>query len=78
MLGGGYGSYDKFMINGSISDSNIFGSGLRLALSADLSSKSSVYDLSLSNPSINDSDYNGQISIYRKDYEIENQDMMKI
>ncbi|KAB0620428.1 outer membrane protein assembly factor BamA [Aliarcobacter skirrowii CCUG 10374] len=70
MLGGGYGSYDKFMINGSISDSNIFGSGLRLALSADLSSRSSVYDLSLSNPSINDSDYNGQISIYRKDYEI--------
>ncbi len=28
MLGGGYGSYDKLMINGSVSDTNIFGSGL--------------------------------------------------
>ena len=26
----GYGSYDKLMINGSVSDTNIFGSGLTL------------------------------------------------
>ncbi|TLS94648.1 outer membrane protein assembly factor BamA [Aliarcobacter thereius] len=70
MLGGGYGSYDKFMINGSISDSNIFGSGLRLALSADISKRSNVYELSLSNPAINDSDYNGSITAFRRDYEI--------
>ncbi|OCL85066.1 Outer membrane protein assembly factor BamA precursor [Arcobacter porcinus] len=70
MLGGGYGSYDKFMINGSISDSNIFGSGLRLALSADISKRSNVYELSLSNPAIYDSDYNGSITAFRRDYEI--------
>ncbi len=39
MLGGGYGSYDKLMINGSVSDTNIFGSGLTLSLSGDLSKR---------------------------------------
>ncbi|XPV54936.1 MAG: POTRA domain-containing protein [Halarcobacter ebronensis] len=30
ILGGGYGSYDKMMVNASINDNNIFGSGLCL------------------------------------------------
>ncbi len=64
MLGGGYGSYDKFMVNGSISDANIFGSGLALGLSADLSKRSSRFELSLKNPAINDSDYNGEVEVH--------------
>ena len=70
MLGGGYGSYDKFMVNGSISDANIFGSGLALGLSADLSKRSSRFELSLKNPAINDSDYNGEIEIHSTKNEI--------
>lgn len=70
MLGGGYGSYDKLMVNGSISDANIFGSGLALSLSADLSSRTSKYELSLKNPSIRDSDYNGEAEIHATDYKL--------
>lgn len=70
MLGGGYGSYDKFMLNGSVSDANIFGSGLALALSADLSKRSSKFELSLRNPAIRDSDYNGEIEIHSTNSEI--------
>ncbi|AXK48755.1 outer membrane protein assembly factor BamA [Aliarcobacter trophiarum LMG 25534] len=64
MLGGGYGSYDKLMINGSVSDTNIFGSGLTLSLSGDLSKRSNRYEVALKNPSINDSDYNGDIEAH--------------
>ena len=70
MLGGGYGSYDKFMVNGSISDVNIFGSGLALGLSADLSARSNRFELSLKNPAINDSDYNGEVEVHSTESEI--------
>lgn len=70
MLGGGYGSYDKFMVNGSVSDANIFGSGLALSLSADLSKRSNRYELSLKNPAIRDSDYNGEVEIHSTENEI--------
>jgi len=69
MIGGGYGSYDKFMVSGAISDSNIFGSGLGLSLSADVSRRSNRYELSLKNPSINDSEYNGEIEVHSTEIE---------
>ncbi len=70
MLGGGYGSYDKIMVNGSISEVNMFGSGLALGLSADLSSRSSRFEVSLKNPAINDSDYNGEVEAHNSKNEI--------
>ncbi len=70
MLGGGYGSYDKLMVNGSISEVNMFGSGLGLGLSADLSARSSRFEVSLKNPAINDSDYNGEVEIHNSESEI--------
>ena len=70
MLGGGYGSYDKLMVNGSITEVNMFGSGLGLGLSADLSARSSRFELSLKNPAINDSDYNGEVEIHNSESEI--------
>ncbi|MDY3205460.1 MAG: outer membrane protein assembly factor BamA [Arcobacter sp.] len=70
MLGGGYGSYDKFMVNGSISDVNIFGSGMALGLSADLSARSNRFELSLKNPAIRDSDYNGEVEVHSTESEI--------
>ena len=70
MLGGGYGSYDKFMVNGSINEVNLFGSGLGVGLSADLSARTSKFELSLKNPAINDSDYNGEVEIHSTESEI--------
>lgn len=70
MLGGGYGSYDKVMVNGSITEVNMFGSGLGLGLSADLSARSSRFELSLKNPAINDSDYNGEVEVHSTEAEI--------
>ncbi len=70
MLGGGYGSYDKVMVNGSITEVNMFGSGLGLGLSADLSARSNRFELSLKNPAINDSDYNGEVEVHSTEAEI--------
>ena len=69
-LGGGYGSYDKIMVSGSVKDSNVFGSGLGVGISADLSANSSEFSLNLSNPSINDSKFNGDIEAHNSDNEI--------
>ena len=70
MLGGGYGSYDKVMVNGSITEVNMFGSSLGLGLSADVSARSNRFELSLKNPAINDSDYNGEVEIHSTEAEI--------
>ena len=70
MLGGGYGSYDKMMVNGSITEVNMFGSGLGLGLSADLSARTSKFQLTLKNPAIRDSDYNGEVEIHSSQAEI--------
>ncbi len=79
ILGGGYGSYDKLMVNASINDNNIFGSGLSLGLSTELSSKESMFQFTLRNPSIADSKYNGDIEIHNSDNEIsrDNYDLNK-
>lgn len=65
ILGGGYGSYDGWMINASVSDKNIFGSGLDLAFSLDHSGKKDTAKISLNNPSLNDGIYNGSFSFYK-------------
>lgn len=74
IIGGGYGSYDGFMINASINDKNIFGSGLNLGFSVDHSSKRDTFDISLINPSINDSIYSGSVNLYSKESVIDNTD----
>jgi len=71
ILGGGYGSYDGFIINASIQDRNIFGSGLNLGFSIDTSDKRNNYSLSLANPAIRDSEYNGKIKLYSSTLEID-------
>lgn len=69
-LGGGYGSSEKLMISGTIKDKNVFGSGLDVGLSADLSATKSKFALSLTNPAINDSEYNGSFEIHNSNSEI--------
>jgi len=65
VLGGGYGSYDGWMINASVNDKNIFGSGLDLGFSMEHSGKKDTAKISLNNPALNDGIYNGSFSIYK-------------
>ncbi len=65
VLGGGYGNYEGWMINASVNDKNIFGSGLDLGFSLDHSSKKDTAKISLNNPALNDGIYSGSFSIYK-------------
>lgn len=69
-LGGGYGSADKLMISASLSDKNVFGSGLGIGINADLSARQNKFALSITNPAINDSEYTGRFEIHNTETEI--------
>jgi len=66
VFGGGYSSYDGWMINASVNDKNLFGSGIDLGLSFEHSSKKDTATISIKNPSLYDSIYNGSLNIYKK------------
>ncbi len=72
IIGGGYGSYEGWMINGSISDKNIFGSGLDLGFAVDYSKIETDLSISVTNPAIRDSKWSGTVSIYDRNSEIDN------
>ena len=72
-VGGGYGSYDGFLINLGINDKNILGSGLNLGFSIEHSSKKNNYTISLSNPAIKDSVYSGNANIHQNEILSEDQ-----
>ncbi len=72
ILGGGYGSYDGFMVNAAINEKNLFGSGIALSISTDLSKRKSDLSLKLTNPAIRDSKYSGDLDIHSDSSEIEN------
>ncbi|MBU1668462.1 outer membrane protein assembly factor BamA [bacterium] len=67
--GGGYGSYQGAMVSASLSDRNIFGSGINAAISFDISKISVNYSLSFNNPRVWDSDYSLGVNIYQSEYE---------
>jgi len=67
VVGGGYGSYDGWLVNMSVNDKNILGSGLNLDVSYEHSSKKDNYTLSLANPAIRDSIYNGSVNIHQNE-----------
>lgn len=67
--GGGYGSYEGLMVNASISDRNIFGSGINTTLGFEISKISTNYNLSFVNPKVWDSMYSMSVSVYKRDYE---------
>jgi len=76
-LGGGFGSYDGWLVNVSVNDKNILGSGLNLGISFEHSSKKDNYTLSLANPAINDSEYSGSADIHQNESVITNSDAKK-
>jgi len=67
--GGGYGSYEGLMVNASISDKNLFGSGINTTLGFEISKISKNYNLSFVNPKVWDSMYSLGLSLYKRDYE---------
>lgn len=71
IVGGGYGSYDGFMVNASVKDKNIFGSGIGVGFSIDYSSKKTSFEVSATNPAINDSKYSGSFNIHKKESEVD-------
>ncbi len=67
--GGGYGSYEGLMVNASVSDKNIFGSGINTTLGFEISKISHNYNLSFVNPKVWDSMYSLGVNFYKNDYE---------
>jgi len=67
--GGGYGSYEGLMLNASISNKNLFGSGLNTTLGFDISKISKNFNLSFVNPKIWDSMYSMSFALYKRDYQ---------
>ena len=69
MAGLSYGSYDGFGINASISDRNLFGTGIGYSLTLERSKKSHNYSLSVTDPRVFDSLYSLSVGIYHQKYE---------
>ncbi|MRI83298.1 MAG: outer membrane protein assembly factor BamA [Nitratiruptor sp.] len=69
MIGGGYSSYEGFIINAAINDRNIFGSGINGSLSVDFSSKSFRFNLGIYNPRVFDSEYSLGLNAYNTEFE---------
>ncbi|WP_457606394.1 outer membrane protein assembly factor BamA [Nitratifractor sp.] len=67
----GYGSYDGFMINASLSERNILGSGIAGSLTLDYGQKSHNYALSFTDPRLFNTLFSLSVGIYdsRNEYE---------
>ena len=68
-LGGGYGSYEGLMVNASVSDRNLFGTGITGSIGFDVSKISPSYNISFVNPKVWDSMYSLGVSFYKRKYE---------
>lgn len=68
MFGLGYGSYDKLMVNASIRERNLFGTGQSGQLYADWSYRRQLVNLTLSNPRVLDSQYSLSASVFHSLY----------
>ncbi|QCD53191.1 outer membrane protein assembly factor BamA [Campylobacter sp. RM16192] len=70
----GYGSSDGLLLNASISDTNVFGSGMKGVFSIDRSDNELSGQIGLTNPRIFDSEYSLGGTIYANDYDWDNYD----
>lgn len=70
-VGGGYGDYNGLSFDASVSDRNIFGSGINAGLNFKTSRFTKSYSINFSNPRLNDSDYSGSMSLYIREFELE-------
>lgn len=79
-IGGGigYGSSDGLLLNANLSDSNIFGSGLKAGVDVERSDKELTGRISLTNPRVWDSLYSLSGSVYSQDSDYYDYDEKKI
>lgn len=68
MAGLGYGSYDKFMVNGSLRERNLFGTGIGVSFQINWSKYNQLYNVGLSNPRIFDSEYSASVNVFHSYY----------
>lgn len=64
-VGAGYSSYQGFVFNGQVQQSNLFGRGQKLGVSLDLSKQNSVFRLSFTEPYFMDTEWSVGGDIYR-------------
>lgn len=62
--GVGYGSYDGFMVNASVSDRNLFGTGIAGSLTLDYGQKSHNYALSFTDPRVFNTLFSLSMGVY--------------
>ncbi len=74
-IGGGYSSYDKFVIMGDITERNFLGKGQRVTLSARLGARTTRYALNFFDPYFRDSRYSMGWSLYN--FELQYDDFTK-
>ena len=70
----GYGSSDGLLLNASLSDTNVFGSGMKGVISVDRSDNELSGQIGLTNPRIFDSEYSLGGTLYANDYDWNNYD----
>jgi outer membrane protein insertion porin family len=68
-IGAGYSSADKLILMGQIAENNFFGRGDTLSLSANVSGKSSRYNLGYTNPHLNDSPLSWGVDLFSTERE---------
>lgn len=68
MFGLGYGSYDRLMVNASIRERNLFGTGQSGQIYADWSYRRQLVNVSLTNPRVLDSKYSASFSVFHSLY----------
>ena len=68
-VGAGYSSVDGFIAQGSVTQENFLGRGLRLNLAASLGGESTTYQLGLTNPYFLDMDLTLGFELYKTDRE---------
>lgn len=65
IFGLGFGSYDQLMINASIKERNLFGTGITLQFYVNWSKYTQLYNIGLVNPRLFDTLYNASINVYK-------------
>ncbi len=70
-IGGGYSSYDKFIIMADITERNFLGKGQRVRLAARLGARTSRYSLNFFDPYFKDSRYSLGWSLYDIEFQYE-------
>lgn len=65
VFGVGYGSYDKLMVNASLKERNLFGTGITVQFYVNWSEKTKLGNIGLTNPRVLDSAYSTSFNIYK-------------